>query len=259
MRGKVVFVWIDQADIFRYVEMLEQQQAQLVAGLEQTYRRLLAANMWPGAALQESNGHPLVHDILARLNVLESDQDGSNDVEIFEEDCEKPQQRLHAQCRLCVPGCESISANSGAQFDQNHRNESTRLASKRNSKLGYNTMLSLLATRDPEPVSVKQRNSTKPSSLHGVSSVQNDSYMESEVFSRIDTLGWQDPGSRPVAASMLCSDFGTALDGTLQSQLDNWHAFDSALQYDDGLMLASTSRSTLHTCPSQPAGVAEQR
>ena len=76
--------------------MLEQQQAQLVAGLQEMYTRLLSGQPWEGTALSESNGHPLTHDILAALNLLETKHDGSGEHETFEEDCQKLQTRLVA-------------------------------------------------------------------------------------------------------------------------------------------------------------------
>mgnify|MGYP001186182659 CR=1 FL=1 len=80
--------------------MLEQQQAQLVAGLQETYRRLVDANVWPGKPLSEASGQPLTHDILARLDLLEPKNDGSGEHEHFEEDCQKLQQRLILAHRL---------------------------------------------------------------------------------------------------------------------------------------------------------------
>lgn len=77
--------------------MLEQQQTQLVSGLQEMYKRLSAANAWSGPALNESNGHPLTHDILAALDLLESKQDGTGEMETFEEDCQKLQSKLIAE------------------------------------------------------------------------------------------------------------------------------------------------------------------
>ena len=79
-----------------YVEMLEQQQGQLVSGLQEMYHRLLAGQSWPGPTLSETNGHPLTHDILAALNLLEMKHDGSGEIETFEEDPQKLQSRLLA-------------------------------------------------------------------------------------------------------------------------------------------------------------------
>ncbi|MCJ1364186.1 hypothetical protein MMC16_003295 [Acarospora aff. strigata] len=73
--------------------MLEQQQAQLVNGLHQLYRRIHTGQGWSGSPLQDSgSGHPLTHEILARLGALESD--GRGDVESFEEDFNIMQQKL---------------------------------------------------------------------------------------------------------------------------------------------------------------------
>lgn len=80
-------------DCFSYVELLEQQQAQLVGGLQELYRRTVTGHGWPGLPLQDSgNGHPLTHDILERLGVLETE--GSGESDSFEEDLELMQQRL---------------------------------------------------------------------------------------------------------------------------------------------------------------------
>ena len=79
-----------------YVEMLEQQQGQLVAGLQELYRRQLTGKPWSGPVLSEASGHPLTHDILAALNLLEAKHDGSDEMETFEEDCQKLQSRLLA-------------------------------------------------------------------------------------------------------------------------------------------------------------------
>ncbi|EME40274.1 fungal Zn binuclear cluster domain-containing protein [Dothistroma septosporum NZE10] len=80
-----------------YVEMLEQQQAQLVNGLQEMYRRLRTADAWEGEALSDTNGAPLTHDILAALGLLEPKHDGSGELETFEDDCESLQSRLIAQ------------------------------------------------------------------------------------------------------------------------------------------------------------------
>ncbi|KAL5391526.1 hypothetical protein PMIN03_008461 [Paraphaeosphaeria minitans] len=78
-----------------YVEMLEQQQSQLVAGLRELYTRLQQGQAWPGAPLREAQGgHPLTHDILERLDLLHSSNDGGRNYEGFEEDCNRMQQKL---------------------------------------------------------------------------------------------------------------------------------------------------------------------
>jgi hypothetical protein len=88
----------NKAKTRRYVEMLEQQQTQLVAGLRELYSRLQKGESWPGQPLREtSGGHPLTHDILERLELLHSPNDNSGNYEGFEEDCNRMQQKLLEQ------------------------------------------------------------------------------------------------------------------------------------------------------------------
>jgi hypothetical protein len=85
----------------RYVEMLEQQQSQLVAGVRQMYRKLLNGEIWPGLALPEQqDGFPLTHDILERLNVLHMTGENPVGLEAFENNLEKLQQRISSSTQL---------------------------------------------------------------------------------------------------------------------------------------------------------------
>ncbi|KAF1928853.1 uncharacterized protein M421DRAFT_61552 [Didymella exigua CBS 183.55] len=78
-----------------YVEMLEQQQAQLVAGLRDLYTRLQSGQGWPGQPLREAQGgHPLTHDILERLDLLHGPSENGGNYEGFEEDCSRMQHKL---------------------------------------------------------------------------------------------------------------------------------------------------------------------
>lgn len=78
-----------------YVEMLEQQQTQLVAGLRELYSRLQKGESWPGQPLREtSGGHPLTHDILERLDLLHPSSESSSNYDGFEDDCNRMQQKL---------------------------------------------------------------------------------------------------------------------------------------------------------------------
>lgn len=90
--------------------MLEQQQSQLVSGLQEMYRRLQSADAWDGKMLHESNGHPLTHDILAALNLLETKQDGAT--EMFEDDVQKIQSRLLAEGHGFAQRRGSVSSES---------------------------------------------------------------------------------------------------------------------------------------------------
>jgi hypothetical protein len=74
--------------------MLEQQQAQLVAGLQELYRRTQNGQGWEGPPLKESShGTPLTHDILERLGSLRSSRHNS-ETEHFEEDINALQRQL---------------------------------------------------------------------------------------------------------------------------------------------------------------------
>lgn len=75
--------------------MLESQQAQLVSGLQELYKRMQNGQGWTGAPLKENNhGLPLTHDILERLGALK--QDGHATTDVFEEDLNVLQQKLIA-------------------------------------------------------------------------------------------------------------------------------------------------------------------
>ena len=75
--------------------MLENQQLQLVQGLQELYRRVKTGDGWTGAPLKETNGTPLTHDILERLGALR--QEGQADNVYFEEDFGVLQSRLLAR------------------------------------------------------------------------------------------------------------------------------------------------------------------
>ncbi|WPG98052.1 Hypothetical protein R9X50_00083600 [Acrodontium crateriforme] len=102
-----------------YVEMLEQQQGQLVQGLQVMYRQLRTANAWKKAKLEETNGQPLTHDILAALEVLEPFSEDH-----FEEDTEKLQQRLISQGSGDANRRTSVSSDSDHSQHSNSRNAS---------------------------------------------------------------------------------------------------------------------------------------
>ncbi|KAL8858430.1 MAG: hypothetical protein Q9178_005111 [Gyalolechia marmorata] len=73
--------------------MLEQQQTQLVNGLQKAYERLLRRDGWIGPALElTATGQPLIHRILERLDALRLDTPLLLDR--FEEDTERLQQKL---------------------------------------------------------------------------------------------------------------------------------------------------------------------
>ncbi len=74
--------------------MLEQQQAQLVGGLQELYRKITDGEAWPGPVLDDGgSGQPRVHDILDALGVLKQDSHGISAA--FEEDFNVLQRRLY--------------------------------------------------------------------------------------------------------------------------------------------------------------------
>lgn len=85
----------------RYVEMLEQQQEQLVGGLQVLYDMVINEKGWKGAPLKKwKNGYPLTHDILERLRLLKTGPAADSDMYIeggFEEDLETLRKRLAAK------------------------------------------------------------------------------------------------------------------------------------------------------------------
>lgn len=66
-----------------YAEMLERQQFQLVSCIQELYQRLNKAELWKECMPDSPKNRPLTHDILAALNLLEPKDDGSGDLESF--------------------------------------------------------------------------------------------------------------------------------------------------------------------------------
>ncbi|KAI9797949.1 MAG: hypothetical protein M1825_005672 [Sarcosagium campestre] len=103
-----------------YVEMLEQQQAQLVNGLQELYRRAKSGEGWTGGPLKDNGfGHPLTHDILERLGALR--QDSQESIDTFEDDPRVLQQRMFERGATPMLRNQSTSSDSeqgsASQFD----------------------------------------------------------------------------------------------------------------------------------------------
>lgn len=222
--------------------MLEQQQSQLVAGLQETYRRLLAADIWPGEPLSETNGHPLTHDILARLDLLETKQDGSGEVETFEEDPQKLQQRLVAEGATYLPRRGSISSES--DHSSNHRRSASKRSSTHgtpvtphaplfNDNFNFETSSPSNLTQSPAltqtPLSQQPRmHPIKPSPLHN------------QTASEVDFLNptWTNLGFDP-AADLMRSQFALQVP-TLQDDMAlsdyTTNGYGVAMSYDASMM-----------------------
>lgn len=73
--------------------MLEQQQIQLVNGLQELYKKAKASQGWDGPLLGDGgHGRPLTHDILDSLGVLQHET--LNNCSSFEDDLDVMQHRL---------------------------------------------------------------------------------------------------------------------------------------------------------------------
>ncbi|KAK3167436.1 hypothetical protein OEA41_010563 [Lepraria neglecta] len=71
-----------------YVQILESQHTQLIAGLQELYRRIQSGESFPtSSALEPAHyGQPLTHKILEALGVLQGDEWDDNNGEDFEND-----------------------------------------------------------------------------------------------------------------------------------------------------------------------------
>lgn len=159
--------------------MLEQQQSQLVSGLQEMYRRLQGVGAWSGDALVEHNSHPLTHDILAALDLLETKHDGSGELESFEDDCGKLQSKLLADGAGLANRRGSVSSES--EHSHSYASHGTPPSSKpvlfrENFNLSEPTS-PVLKTQSPAPF-IQQRQQSfptnQPSPLQRTSPLTND-------------------------------------------------------------------------------------
>jgi len=72
--------------------MIEQQQITITNGLRQMYYKLLENGLWEGPPLEKVDGHPLTHDILSKLGVI--DVNDSEHSDRFEDDLTGLEQQL---------------------------------------------------------------------------------------------------------------------------------------------------------------------
>jgi len=208
--------------LYSYVEMLEQQQGQLVNGLQETYHRLLEAELWPGSPLLENEGHPLTHDILCRLEIIKAKKEGEKDT--FEDDCGRLQQRLLAQgapllARRGSFGSESETSHDHVQDHHHNTSHSDRHRHKRARSSAANSETSPTSTPifrhhlDPDgpkapspfmpsPVSQTSQQSfasVKPSPLQQQASPPQDSLLEVNDDFFMPSMDWQNIVPQPRA------------------------------------------------------------
>ncbi|EMD96814.1 hypothetical protein COCC4DRAFT_82367 [Bipolaris maydis ATCC 48331] len=209
-----------------YVEMLEQQQSQLVAGLRELYSRLQRGESWPGQPLQETAaGHPLTHDILERLDLLHAPSDSSTHYEGFEEDCNRMQQRLieggapYAQRRTSV---SSESDHGHASSNSSYNGTPTTRSFAYESPFARNNA-------PPTP----PMNSPFPRQSQVVSPVKQEPVMASPPFMG---SGVMDPSALSRAPWMNDS---MMLDDTVDFK--PMYGFDSFPAYDQNMMIESVA------------------
>lgn len=224
--------------------MLEQQQAQLVAGLQETYQRLQSAQLWPGAPLQEHEGHVLTHDILTRLDILNKD----GEVEVFEEDVDKLQLRLLSQGASYMHRRGSVSSDSDHSHTQSHSRQKSYdspIASpvKPNFRGSFAfdiTPAASPATQSPVSHGASLRTTgMKPSPLHNESPIQADlSCADDDLYMST----WPGMGVNGFAPDMLRSEYAlqqpALQDSGMNPRFDNWQQqYDtSAMNFDAGMM-----------------------
>ncbi|KAK5144184.1 hypothetical protein LTR04_001656, partial [Oleoguttula sp. CCFEE 6159] len=132
-----------------YVEVLEHQQIQLVTCIQLMYQRMQSGEGWPGPPLEEVDGHPLTHDVLARFELLNPKRDCSADVEEFEENCNRMQQQLLADGPSFVQRQDSSSSDS--EYSHRTYQSSGRISPPSNSRL-FRDSFSLHAAPPTPPV-----------------------------------------------------------------------------------------------------------
>ncbi|KAI4745670.1 hypothetical protein E4T50_03986 [Aureobasidium sp. EXF-12298] len=234
-----------------YVEMLEQQQAQLVAGLQETYRRLVDANVWPGKPLSEASGQPLTHDILARLDLLEPKNDGSGEHEHFEEDCQKLQQRLISEGASFIARRSSISSESDHGLPRKHARTSshssvhstpipTSTAPIFDDKFTFHQSASPTpVSHSPVPKFSQMRSPIKPSPLHN-EAINNDDFL---MPSWSDQFSMHGLSAADIMRSQSAMQAPMMQDG-FQAAIAYGNAFDPQPEYDNMIPFGSPTYAT---------------
>ena len=225
--------------------MLEQQQSQLVAGLQETYRRLVGANLWPGALLEEPDGHPLTHDILSVLDIIHT-KPGSPSSH-FEEDPVRLQQRLVAQGAPFIARRGSMSSDSEHSCHSHKRArsdaEDTPISSpvqktfRRPSDRDASSASPLQSTSPfsfPLTLPNKARKATKPSPLSLKTEEMRIDVQPAEDDSLMTPWQWQDFTSD--ALSMEPQFTFPQEDASL---IDSWGAIPSGNGHFDPTIMAT--------------------
>lgn len=156
-----------------YVEMLEQQQLQLVNGLQELYERLVNDQGWKGSPLENSNnGHPLTHDILDRLGALKLDSQIS--YEVFEDNVDAMRKRLLADGALPMQRPSST--------DSEYNQSQTSFAEPSSPKLLFNEPLQTFNQFPPTPPSQSPQVQSSLDTHHLPTSIKMETGMDSDVL-----------------------------------------------------------------------------
>jgi len=158
-----------------FVEQLENNQPLMVAGLQEMYKRMVAAGAWEGPLLKDSlHGAPLTHDILEKLGVLKKDTEGN--MEYFEDDPEMIKVRLFAHGAQAMQRQGSEISGCGSDRDPSVFNSpvfDNSIPAHRYSHFGdYD-----LSQTPPTPPTMSSPFGTGPRILNGYEYIQ--SYMGS--------------------------------------------------------------------------------
>lgn len=237
-----------------YVEMLEQQQTQLVAGLKEMYHRLQKASAWEGPSLDETSGQPLTHDILSALDLLESKHDDSGETETFEENCDKLQSRMISEGAGFTHRRGSISSVSDHSHHERPRTASTHHETPVQPKMSvfkdsfhFPSATSSPRTQSPGPRSkpFTQQHalqpSIRPSPLQSPA-FQNDPQLYSPDWSQALEDN-SDPGQAyraKLAMQQADYDSFNSWDGS-QTQMDSYNQYAWSNQMGNGNMFGSSS------------------
>lgn len=146
--------------------MLEQQQLQLVNGLQELYERLVNNQGWKGAPLENSNsGHPLTHDILDRLGALKLDNNIS--YEVFEDNVNAMRKRFVADGALPIQRPSST--------DSEYNQSQTSFAEPTSPKLLFNEPPPTFNQFPPTPPSQSPQ-------VQSATSIKMETSMDSDVL-----------------------------------------------------------------------------
>ncbi len=163
--------------------MLEQQQLQLVNGLQELYERLINNQGWKGAPLDNSNnGHPLTHDILERLGALKLE--GQINYEVFEDNVDAMRKRLLAD------GALPMQRPSSAESEYNQ--SQTSFADPSSPKLLFNEPLQTFNPFPPTPPSQSPQVQLSLNTRHMPGSIKMETSMDSDIL-QFQRNSWAQP------------------------------------------------------------------